>query len=121
MKTFLPLSLLMAAMLHAAPPTAEEDKAIAGFWKVNPPHSSRIYEISEGRTIKITGSNSKDKRDRLTPQDDGSYHVYLEGGILRINLNQERDRLVVEWFGNKDDIKKGVSPLWKVPGVRHEK
>lgn len=119
MKILLLLSFMMTALLHAAPPTAEEDKAIAGSWKVNPPHSSRIYEISEGRTIKITGSNMKDKRDRLIPQDDGSYHVYLDGGTLRINFNKEGDRLAVEWFGNKDDIKRGVSPLWKAPGARH--
>lgn len=121
MKILLPLSLLMATALHAAPPSKEDDRAIAGSWKVNPPNHSRIYEITEGRSIKISGSNSKDKRERLIPQDDGSYHVFLDGGVLRINLNKENDNLVVEWFGNKDDIKKGVSPLWKGPGVRHEK
>jgi hypothetical protein len=120
-KLLLPLSLLMAATLHAAPPTKEDDKAIAGFWKVNPPNLSRIYEITEGRTIKITGSQAKDKRERLIPQDNGSYHVNLDSGLLRISLDKERDRLTVEWFGHKDDIKNGVSPVWKAPGVRHER
>jgi hypothetical protein len=115
------ISLLVTVSLHAAPPTKEDDKAIAGSWKVNPPNQSRIYEISEGRSIKITGGYQKDKRDRLIPQDDGSYHVYLESGVLRLNLNKEQDRLTVEWFGNKDDIKNGVSSVWKAPGIRHEK
>jgi len=113
--------LLFSHSLLAAPPTVEDDKAIAGSWQVNPPGASRIYEITEGRTLKIIGGDKGDKRGRLMPQEDGSYLVDADGALLKITYLKPNDQLVVEFYHSKDDIKKGLPAGWKTNGKRYKK
>jgi hypothetical protein len=121
-RRFLLLAFLLAAHpLSAAPPTEADDKAVAGSWQVNPPGTSRIYEISEGRTLKIVGGDKGDKRGRLMPQEDGSYLVDADGAILRLVHLKPDDQLIVEFYRSKDDIKRGLPFGWKATGERYKK
>ena len=115
------ISLLINSCLFAAPPTAEDDKAIAGSWQVGPPNSTRIYEITEGRTVKISGGKFGDKRGRMMPQEDGSYLAEIDGGVLRLVFIKPNDQLLVDWYASKDDFERALPPMWKSDGKRYKK
>ena len=115
------ITLLIAPLLHSAPPTPEDDKAIAGSWQVSPPNANRIYEISEGRSLKIIGGDKGEKRGRLMPQEDGSYLVDADGATLKLLYVKTGDQLVVEFYASKDDLKRGLPPGWKAKGTRYKK
>lgn len=109
---------LTAVSVSAAPPTAEDDAKIVGNWKVSPPGLERVYEISTGHNLKIVGGNVKDKTGRLTPRNDASYTVNLEGGAIeRIAYVRADDQLVIEYFDNKKSMDLGLVK-WKSPGIR---
>jgi hypothetical protein len=113
--------VLLSGMTLAVPPTPEDDKAIAGNWQVTNPFLTRIYEISEGRSLKLVGGKQPDKRAKLMPQDDGSYHADADGAILRIIYVKADDQILVSCYSSKQDLKKGLPPEWKTTGKRYQK
>jgi hypothetical protein len=112
------LLMIIGATAFPAEPTANDEAGVVGSWRVSGKDFERRYDISAGRNIKIAGSGIKDKRGRLTPQQDGSYLVQLdEDVVLRLMFTQANDRLVVECF-TKKNLSLGLSPMWKITAVR---
>ncbi len=112
--------LLPGKNAYSEPPTEEDHAAIAGSWIVTAKGVERRYDITAGRNIKIVGGGYKEKRGRLTPQNDGSYHVKIDGNqILRLVYTRESDQLSVELFSEKN-LELGLSPGWKTRGVRKQ-
>ena len=102
----------------AAPPTAEDDAKIVGNWKVTPPGLERIYEISAGHNIKMIGGSVQDKSGRLTPRNDGSYTINLQGGaVQRVVYVKADDQLLIEYFDNKKSMELNLV-RWKSAGIR---
>lgn len=120
-KLIILIQFLLSCFLFAAPPTAEDDKAIVGSWQVTNPFLTRIYEISEGRSLKLVGGEQGDKRGKLMPQDDGSYLADADGAILRIVYVKADDQLIVTCYHSKQDLKRGLPPQWKTSGKRYQK
>jgi hypothetical protein len=110
--------LLMVVSAFAAPPTLDDDAKIAGNWRVSPPNLERVYEISAGRSVKITGGKLKDKFARLTPQEDGSYLMNLEANsVQKIVFDAASDQLLIEHYNTRKDLALGLA-AWKRPGIR---
>ena len=122
MNSLLKLSCLFFICLHgslfAAPPTAEDDKAIAGSWRLHVEGRTRIYEISEARNFKIMGGQLEEKRGRLMPQDDGSYTGDADGTILRFLYVKPNDQIIIEWYATKSDLRRKLPPQWKGTATR---
>ncbi len=112
------LIFLIGANAFAAAPAEQDETNLVGAWHVSGKDFQRRYDISAGRNIKIAGSGIKEKRGRLTPQKDGSYHVQLDGDeVLRLVFTQADDRLLVECFTRKN-LQLGLPSMWKVRAVR---
>ena len=117
--TFLLIGLLGALSSFGAPPTSVDEANIAGKWRVSPPNHERIYVITTGRNVKIMGGSLKEKTGRLTPQQDGSYTLNLDGdAIQRIVYVAANDQLLIEYYEPKKNLERGLPPTWKRPGIR---
>lgn len=104
----------------AAPPTAETDAKVAGTWQVSAKQGHvRIYEISAGRNVKIVGGGRADRSGRLTPQQDGSYTLKLDGdAIQRLVFVPADDQLLIEHYDSKKNFDLSLPPDWVASAVR---
>ncbi|MEZ0273992.1 MAG: hypothetical protein ACAH88_03740 [Roseimicrobium sp.] len=96
----------------------EDDQLVAGEWEVQSPKGARLYEIKANRNIRIEGGGLKDKTGKMRPQEDGSYIVDVEGAILRLIHLKANDKLIVEYYSEKKDIERKLTPTWKADASR---
>ncbi len=109
---------LMLISAFAAPLSLEDNAKIAGNWHVSPPNLERVYEISAGLSVKITGGKLKDKFARLIPQADGSYLMNLEANsVQKVIFDTASDQLTIEHYNSRKDFQLGLV-AWKRPGTR---
>jgi hypothetical protein len=116
------LGIIAPANSAAAPLTTKEEAQMAGNWYVKNPHNERIYQITAGRNLTMSGGGLPEKKEFLSQNADGSYGSKLQragtDSYLRFVYVPASDQMTVEWYKSKKDAELGLTPGWRTVAQR---